>query len=272
MEINIKNGTGEIYIGFNELGSYLYMNETKSSTWNCCYGTLAKFLCNSNTRNIDINSIINIQSKLYNNYSNNLTELKEVLSPILNKLKNGNYNLWFVEGEKWKISQDANNSSWDIYIPTSNQQSSTGFKLAYNYYDNLKYRFIGTENENSINRDRIKKYELEIKEGQRPFAIIISNYYRPETDPLYPYKELGGYDGDWNSEKFILDGHHKLLAYKNLGVNPNFAILYKNFKHMNETYFDFTEFSEILNKNQKEHFMKNWESAEKYKDGNRIKY
>lgn len=272
MRLNLENKEGAIYIGFNELGSYLFWNKTITSTWFCCFGTLAKFLCTTESNEIGIRQTKAIQQNLYNNFSNNLNELKELLNPILAKLKSGIYNLGFVEGDKWEISPNERKPTWNIYLQSENYRSSGNTNIAYNYYDSLDYRFIGTETKKSINDKTVKIYESEIKRGKRPFAIIMSSFYQPETDKSYPYDELGLYDADWNSEKFILDGHHKLIAYKNLGLEPNFAIIHQSIENMTNTYFDYNEFSSILNNDQKKHFLKNWESKDKYSNGMRTIY
>jgi hypothetical protein len=272
MEIRTENKNGSIYIGFNELGSYLFYNKTVSSTWYCCYGTLAKFLCTADINERTIREIESIQSKLYIDYTDKLESLSDVLRPIIKKLKSGNYVLSFVSGQKKSIELNGRKLKWDIYIEQSDYKFNRISELAFCYYDNLDYRFIGTQNTNSIDRQTVLKYESEIRIGKRPFAIVMSSYYQPETDKHYPYEKLGGYDADWDSECFILDGHHKLLAYKNLGIEPSFALIHQRVVSMSNSYFNFIEFSNILNDEQINHFKKNWESSEKYSNGNRIKY
>lgn len=270
MKFSIQNNHEGIYIGFNELGSYLYNKGCLSSTWYCCYGTLAKFLCTSDSKKNSIESIEEIQSNLYNNYENNLGELKTVLSPIVNILRSGSYQLGFISGNNIKSTQLT--AKWDIYIQSDVSDKSSTTNIAYNYYDNFSYRFIGTEAMISIDRQTVEKYEAEIKQGKRPFAIVLSSYYQPESDKNYPYKSKGGYEADWDSENFVLDGHHKLLAYKNLGVSPSYAIIHQRFTSIKETRFNYNEFSSILNESQKGHFLKNWESSNKYLDGKRNEY
>lgn len=67
----------------------------------------------------------------------------------------------------------------------------------------------------SLDQGRITYYENKIRIGEKPKPILLRNKI------LYK-KEL--FDKEFNdySANYILDGHHKLVAYHNLGIPPNF--------------------------------------------------
>jgi hypothetical protein len=293
MEIEIENGSGEIYIGLTDLGSYFTFTGPIASTWFDCGGTLAKYLCVYNTELNNIYAIRNIRENIELVFSNNLSELIEILQPILQKLKSGKYRIGFIEGEKQVIFPLDVTRTWDVHFAKTKTVKSNENKILaqfieykknkshYNnlldfttsgFYDNHTYSFVATQPYDTTNLQTVLKYEEEIKEGKRPFAIVMSSYYQPDTDLEYPYTQFGAYEADWDSEKYIIDGHHKLLAYKNLGIKPNYTFIHQSYKSMLDTYFEFEEFSKFLYSWEVEHFIKNWESSEKYIDGKRMKY
>jgi hypothetical protein len=66
------------------------------------------------------------------------------------------------------------------------------------FYPPSGEHLIFTQPFETIDKQRVNYYQDIISKGQRPCAIVICG-------------------GDAN---YILDGHHKLIAYKNLNINP----------------------------------------------------
>jgi len=61
----------------------------------------------------------------------------------------------------------------------------------------------------SLNAERVQHYEEQIRKGERPVAIAIRVMIgKQESEDSYQ-------DTTYNSTKYILDGHHKLVAYQN---------------------------------------------------------
>ena len=85
----------------------------------------------------------------------------------------------------------------------------------HNFYDANYVALIATQPLESIDEQRVQFFEEEIKNGKRPFAIV-----------LYKYCEIITREQDstnhecLNSAYFVLDGHHKLLAYKRQNIYP----------------------------------------------------
>lgn len=65
----------------------------------------------------------------------------------------------------------------------------------------------------------IKYYEDKIKNGERPVAISI-RVKRADQQDEESYQETG-----YNTTKYILDGHHKLVAYQNLNIKPTYIVI-----------------------------------------------
>lgn len=56
--------------------------------------------------------------------------------------------------------------------------------------------------------ERVRYFEERIRQGHRPFAIMMNGDYEPDPNLLR----------DCNN--YILDGHHKLIAYQKLNIHP----------------------------------------------------
>jgi len=63
-----------------------------------------------------------------------------------------------------------------------------------------------TKNNNKLNQKLIDKYKTEIKKGERPIILAYRKDY-------YKGSEVG--------HSYVIDGHHKLMAYSQLEIPPN---------------------------------------------------
>ena len=66
----------------------------------------------------------------------------------------------------------------------------------------------------SLDQKRISYYENSIRNGERPKVIVLRNKF------IYDEEIYGKGFIDY-SANYVLDGHHKLVAYRNLGVCPD---------------------------------------------------
>ncbi|HEX6432421.1 MAG TPA: hypothetical protein VF008_32230, partial [Niastella sp.] len=71
--------------------------------------------------------------------------------------------------------------------------------------------FLFTRAMESINHERVDFFETEIKNGRRPLAIVLRKEFTEEGINYIKHNNSGWY---------IVDGHHKLLAYQNLNIQP----------------------------------------------------
>jgi hypothetical protein len=118
---------------------------------------------------------------------------------------------------------------------------------------------VAAEPKESLDWKRIAFFENEIANGKRPFAIIHNAAYL-----------TNGEDADWISENYIIDGHHKLYAYRNLNIHPSLAVIYKEYESKMDIPFDFPNFKEKLYPWQVDHLVKNWEEKAHYENGKRV--
>ncbi|WPC43404.1 hypothetical protein [Clostridium sp. JS66] len=284
MEFKITEGLNMISIGLGEIGSYLNFHNPISVTWYDCSGSVGKYLCllpyNKNYRKELRNRIID---SLNGDFSDNIEGLHEILKPLFQLFPNGNYSLNFynssekaffayktsndnysnVHYEDWKIifsekDTDIENTekiktSYEKYliekaknngfVPSILEYSTSGF------YDGYYKALIATQPFSEINKERVAYFEKEIKKGNRPAAIIYNCYLKEQDD---------------ESADFVLDGHHKLLAYQNLKIHPPIIEIKYLPQSRDEVYFNIEKLIQCLYPWQIEHILSHWEDKEEY--------
>ncbi|RNI27184.1 hypothetical protein EFA69_13535 [Rufibacter immobilis] len=81
--------------------------------------------------------------------------------------------------------------------------------------------FWVTATQREINIDRVEHYLEEINAGKKPTAVIFTSFFE---------KGRVNFDGSISEESvraeyYVIDGHHKLLAYEKAGVAPSTIII-----------------------------------------------
>ncbi|NIG56772.1 hypothetical protein [Chitinophaga sp. Cy-1792] len=83
--------------------------------------------------------------------------------------------------------------------------------------------WIFTQREASLDQERIKYYETMIRNGGRPKVMVFTQgEVRPEYGDL---KNV--YEDSTCDIYFVIDGHHKAMAYSNCGVPPAYVCICK---------------------------------------------
>ncbi|MDA3616019.1 hypothetical protein O3P16_14485 [Chitinophagaceae bacterium LY-5] len=272
MKFSIDNGTNICSIGMSNIGSYIRFNYPLTVVWDDSAGSIDRYFCllpyNEEYRNT-IRSKIN--ENLNQDFTGNINGLYELLKPLLPIFKNGDYYLSFSlnKGMAFKPSYD----SLDIIfaertteiskielIKNEHQFFLKENQVSKKYYDSnlLEYSteafyngrgyLFATQPLDNIDQNRVRYYEEKIRNGERPFAIIFSANLHSE---------------DLESSDYILDGHHKLLAYKILGIYPPEAVI-TYLPKLDEVEFDAEKLSEVLYPWQVEHILEYWEGKDEY--------
>ena len=101
MKFQITDGLNLLAIGFCETGNYLRYKKPLSVVWDDRGGSIAKYLCimpyDPECRAAIRKSIVD---NLYVDYTDQLAELHQLLSPLLRLFPNGEYELkYYWEGE-----------------------------------------------------------------------------------------------------------------------------------------------------------------------------
>lgn len=272
MTFEITNGLGKIKIGINGGDSFLFQKPL-TVCWDDNLGSVGKYLCSlpysKEYRNEIHNSIV---SNLDKDFTNNLKGLYELLFPLFRLFINGNYSLSFESSRALDSSgfDDTQVKHFELHFGNlTNPKSATMCKLnhklflaknsitkkyypsnlldfsTYNFYssfDNSSY-FLATQPRNEIDLKRVNYFENEILQGAKPF-IIIYNCSTPNSSII--------------SDDFVLDGHHKLLAYHKLNIFPSIATITFHPKQINEVRIDINELKSYLYSWQFEHLLKHY--------------
>ncbi|RYX85620.1 hypothetical protein EON83_04580 [bacterium] len=125
------------------------------------------------------------------------TPLSEQIAPLLHLLPNGSYRLsledsihqGMLDWDGWQWQDEARMVSVKGYYPDWYDYEPEGM-------------FVATQSDSLLSDDRINFYLGEIENGARPALIVlgVKNHHA----------------------SFILDGHHKLMAYYCCGIKPRF--------------------------------------------------
>ncbi len=281
MEIELTNGKGliQICVGSRDLGSYSYFKYLKplSVVWSDNHGSIGQFLTVSKNDS-GFRSDLNCYSKdiLYEDFTINPDGAYQFIKPLLELFENGTYLLSFIASKKeqpndnpfdyWALhipkGVDVNNSEEVIkshkefllgcenskkYYPSDLLDFST-----YNFSDYVDDSFVATQPKESIDINQVAVYKNEIISGKRPFAIVTSKVMGKGADKEY-------------SPTFVLDGHHKILAYEELKMTPALLRITSISDKQYDFNFDLEEIKTSIFPWQFEHLSKhyNWRSENK---------
>lgn len=282
MKFTIENGNNICSIGVSGIGSYIRFNYPLTVVWHDCRGSIGKYFCvlpyNEEYRSA-------VQKKIHENlnedFTNNIQGLYKVLQPLFPIFKNGNYTMQFYNNNEkeffeYKSSIDNFEKSryedLEVVFPNeitdirntnnvieNHKQFLKEVKKSKEFYPSnlLEYSTSGiyngieslyaTQPQQNIDESRVKYFENIIKNGARPFAIIFNAYFDIN---------------DYYSSNFILDGHHKLLAYKKLGIYPPLATITYSPENIDEVEFDAEKLAESLYPWQTKHIIEHWDDKD----------
>ncbi|HEX2627842.1 MAG TPA: hypothetical protein VHM26_02480 [Chitinophagaceae bacterium] len=284
MRFEITDGLGMVSIALSEIGSYFRCTRPLSVVWNDCRGSVGKYvslLPSDPAFREQVRQRIN--NGLNKDYSNDIEELKTLLDPLLKLFPNGEYALCFYKPENYfriQVNDQVLTQNWYMVNaePVEKQNAKKLFEqhqkeltrhrtcglfeadimmyTTHGFYEATDAVFIATEDADSINPKRIKYFEEKIAKGERPFPIIFQSYFAGDENSIY-------YEG-LHSDDYVLDGHHKLLAYANLKIQPPLAVITHLPKTRMEAAFNKEELKQALYPWQYDHIIGNWEEGYLY--------
>lgn len=215
----------------------------------------SKHLINNKLKGIDLDA----------DYTDRIGDLFDILQPLLQVLKNGKYHIDFSIHKIYKDSgliaafAEERIDNEDVEKEIRKYDDKLRQNIIYDYTFHDAYRgthrfneheqpFVAWKSKEEININLIKHYEILISSGERPFAIIFTGKFLEDD---YPHE-------------YILDGHHKLCAYKNLGIDPPCVVI----KFLPEDRMEFGTDWELISKLiypwQFNHFYENWHGKKEY--------
>lgn len=281
MQFNVENGTGQITLGMSDIGSYLKMGSQVVVDWYDCKTDGGRYCCLFNDASELLPEFSHAKSEeLHRNYTGKEDELYALLQPLFKLLKNGTYNLHYIqnEGGHFFKYQTLQQNEWITYLTkpvlvfpklSVHEQSQDTLKRHLEFSASMNAKglptnllsqttswygdfwqethFIASKTFDTIDKVHVEQYKKILSSGLRPFILLISGSGFAEKDhPIdAPY--------------FVLDGHHKLLAYEQLGIPPPIALINYLPETSEEIAFDAELLAEKMHPWQAEHLISNWE-------------
>lgn len=282
MEFKVENGTNHISIELGGRGEYFRFDNPLSVTWPFSGGTVGVYFCAlPYSREYREQLRIKLMDNLDRDFTDDIEELYNLLSPLFSLFKNGDYTLLYYNNNdkeffRHKTSRD-NYENWQ-YMPvqiafgdevnieqidrvkqryddfkkeneiTKKYAVSDIFEFTTNWIYNGTDEFYATQPLSAIDHERVDYFEKLIANNVRPLVIIM--------DATWPR-------ADFHSPYYVLDGHHKLLAYQKLNIYPPLAVInYHPDSPPND--YDFEKLSTLLYPWQIRQMLDDWDDRDLY--------
>ncbi len=259
---NNKNGRGIIKIKTTTGGSYFMLDHPLAILWSDCGGSVAQYFALTHYSTYVQNSITNkLDSCIYNTY-NNIAEVTTDFKELFNLLESGAYHI--------EIEKEFKKGDWyDDLVLTYNENENLTKKQVFehnkattkisqqaistsaNWFYDQSYghgTLFFTRAFETINQERVAFFENEIKNGKRPFAILLRKTF---------YSHIGDSIESSHSGWFVVDGHHKLIAYQNQKQLPPFLKITEITTKENYFNFNTSDIEPCLMQIQIEHITNN---------------
>jgi len=188
----IDNNNAVINISGNINNSHLFFNGKElTSIKSLSRGTVEFLIKNLNYSKSEINALL----KNYRNFLLKLNNNSELLSAIFNTFSP------FLDTGNYIVKTQKANDNFALYEYLDFDRSFYGGHQT----------LIALQKMGDLNRETVEKYKKEIKTNIFPYIVVLG---------------LMDVDNDANYY-FILDGHHKAMAYKELNMAPNIIFFEK---------------------------------------------
>jgi len=233
VEFEITNGQGVLSIGCDRdmTISIFSFKRPLSVSWYDGHGSVGQYCLNlPMSREYREKFLYLYQEGLTKDYSDNIEGLKQLLSPLFPLFENGYYELKYYYAEVTSFYPDTVDKSkemeiFNTYRAEKKVKDYNGKeRYSYGFMDvtttNIYYSnyLFSTQPKEELDAKRIEHFKKVIKNGERPFVLVYSIYY---------------YFNDSYSHKYILDGHHKLEAYMELGITPPIVEIFRDYSSDN---------------------------------------
>lgn len=296
MKFQVKDGLNKISIRLSEIGNYFQFEKPLATVWWDCHGSSGQYLCllpYDAAYRMEVSS--KILENLYWDFTDKESDLYEILKPLFTLFPNGTYDLNYhremlnpFEQPGWKDDPSSDEENQWYLVFAEPQQLQMQSKIVHQYeamvaertaqglrawdivdvtaqgfYHPYKKSFVATQSRLAINEDRVKYFETQIQAGKRPFVLVFNAYI--QNIILNKDKNRTDHsDHSLYSADYILDGHHKMLAYFNLKLKPPIVEVTHHLHTRAEGEFDIEALIEVLYPWQIKHILKNWAEKEKH--------
>lgn len=216
--MKIENEETIVKIRFDGFLSCLYIRQPKVFDYPDCRGSVGRYFAGfaSNNARAEFDNVqqnINNISSLDSFYESGFTAL----------LETGTYEFELWDSVETSLLYNTSLFHSNPIIHKWHKKAIGKIKTNPTYSTDASYYPFGrqlmfTQPFEDIDIEIVSKYEKEISQGEKPIAIVIrAQNFKPEKEDSY-------YDTR-NSTMYVLDGHHKLVAYRNLGIKPTYIVI-----------------------------------------------
>ncbi|MGG9963126.1 hypothetical protein [Ferruginibacter sp. SUN106] len=228
MTVNIENGQDIIDILSDGFVTCLKIQKPVAADWYDCAGSAGKYY----SLTTDFEPV----TKKFNEVliKGDDTAILDTMAEFLKLFNSGEYTI--------VISRDKR-TDYELHYEYGTAGNSKQF--TYGYYNPGGENLMFTQLHSAINKKRVKEYEESIFYGGRPKAVVFQAYFNERGT----YADGSTWMNTVDSPMFILDGHHKLLAYQNLNIDPELVIITKErmakaefAKYKEELFFEYEYF------------------------------
>jgi hypothetical protein len=243
MKIQIESGQDLIDILSDGFVTCLKIRKPIAVDWYDCAGSVGKYFAMTPMFERLVESQ-KINQVLVNGNDN---EILKAIKEFLQLFASGEYDITIDRHKRIGHEIDQIHSEY--------RRSDDSNFYDYHYYNSESDNLMFTQPISYISIDKVKYYENIISNGDRPKPLVFHAYFSDTGT----YEDGSRWQRSLDSPLFVLDGHHKLIAYKNLGINPELVIISretvgkKEFEnHKDKLYFEYEYF---LSESAKQHII-----------------
>lgn len=251
-EIEINHGAGIIDIVHDGFLTYIKFIRPATLIWPDCEGSVGEYLVVKDCSVQERKELLDRFAEAFNSGQKDL--IFNCVESFLSLLANGTYRVEICESQpEYEIFYNARLESSHPVL----------FDWARNYLKTIDVRwctenfyayegaYVFTQPFEKIDPERVLYYEKKIAEGKRPTVVVLS--------ALYNWRSHSGHVSTQSTHGFVLDGHHKLIAYQNQKSAPEVVRIVKVVDALKNTDDALEETKGLLFAGQIEHILKNRE-------------
>ncbi len=252
-EIEVSQGAGIIEIVHDGFLTYVKFIRPSAILWPDCEGSVGEYLVIKDCPVQERKELLDRFTEAFNSGKKDL--IFSCIESFLNLFANGTYRVEVCES--WLEYEIFYNTRLDSSHPVlfdwaKNYLATSDIQWCTEGFHAYQEAYIFTQPFEKIDPARVLYYEKKIAEGERPTVVVLSalHNWRPRySESVYAQYTHG----------FVIDGHHKLIAYRNQKIAPEVVRIVKVVDALKNTDDALEETKELLFAGQIEHILKNRE-------------
>lgn len=225
MKFQVAHGLNILSLQCSDNCLYLKIKKPVAVIWDDHSGSLGQYFCQLPYSKEEREIITHhIHELVFQDFTGKEEVLYQSLEKFWQLFADGNYSLQFFNNREKEFfgyttyqSGEEHYYYWNLHfsevldVKKSFQNEGDSQLLSTtNHILDGGINFFATEDRHKIDEKRVNEFEQLICAGKRPFALLI-----------------GASNGTMGLDEayFVLDGHHKLIAYQKLGIAPPLAVI-----------------------------------------------